>query len=100
MGLGASEIAIEVHYGAGDILTKRGVEAQIGISGCLIERDKRRNKNKNRLGGIPIEWSSAESPMVETSIFAVWIQDLLRGFGTARFLKVRYMNYYYSEMKM
>ena len=39
------------------------------------------------LRGIPIEWSSWESPMVSTSSYSVKIQSSIYGFGASRFLK-------------
>ena len=78
------DIEIEVHCDAGQILTKTGSRAQIGICGFIRAEITEQNKIKPFRGGISISWPSSESPRVATPSYAGGIQALFHGSDTAR----------------
>ena len=81
------DLEIEAHCDDGQILTKTGSRAQIGICGFIRAKITEQNKNQQFHKGIAISWSSSKSPRVATSSYAGEIQALFYGFDTARFLK-------------
>ena len=68
------EIAIEIHCDAGQILTKNGSKAQIGICGFMRKQITEQTKNDDFQKGIAISWVINKSPRVATSSFAGEIQ--------------------------
>ena len=64
------DIEIEIHCDAGQILTKTGSRAQIGICAFIRSKITDENKNENFHTGIAISWPSSKSPRVETSSYA------------------------------
>ena len=81
-----SEIAIEIHCDAGEILTKAGIRGQIGICGFL-----RMQITENEESSVPTGYSDimggGKSATVSTSSFAGGIQSMLYGCDVARMLK-------------
>ena len=65
-----NEIAIAIHCDSGEILTKTGSGAQIGISGCSGKQITEKTKNVERRQGIAVSWVGNESPMVSASSYA------------------------------
>ena len=70
------DLEIEVHCDAGQILTKTGSRAQIGICGFIRTKITEQNKNQPFRKGISISWPSSKSPRVATSSYAGEIQAL------------------------
>ena len=60
-------VAIEIHCGAGKILTKAGSRAQIGICGFLRKRITGETKNTAYQHGIAVSWVINKSPRDSTS---------------------------------
>ena len=83
----ADEIAIEVHFDSGNIMTRSGRRAQIGICGFAAKLITGGNKNCAYLGVIPVACSSVESPRLRTSSYSREIQSIFYAADTARFLK-------------
>ena len=91
------DIEIEVHFDAGQILTKAGSRAQLGICGFIRSKITETDKNENLHTGIAISWSSSKGPRAATSSYAGEIQALFYGFDTARSVK-EMSGGYFSEM--
>ena len=87
VGWAEEDIEIEVHCDAGQILTKTGSRAQIGICGFIRNKIKWGTKTRTYIPVIAISWPSSKSPRVATSSYAGEIQALFYGFDTARFVK-------------
>ena len=83
----AKELSIEIHCDSGQILTRTGSKAQIGICGFLRRQIAEQTKNGEFQQGITISWVSNKSPRVATSSFAGEIQAVCYGFDMARMLK-------------
>ena len=81
------DIEIEAHCDAGQILTKTGSRAQLGICGFIRSKIKETNKNENFHTGIAISWPSSEGPRVSTSSYDGEIQALFYGLDAARSIK-------------
>ena len=80
LAIEAGEISIGAHCDAGEIMIKKGSNAQIGICCSLGWDIKESHNGKTYLGGIPISWTSGGgSLMVETSIYAGEIKAAFRG---------------------
>ena len=84
---GESEMGIGVHRDDGNILSKGAGRSHIEICGFNREEAHGRNKDKSRLGGIPIVWDIGASLRGSTSSYGGEIQSAFRGFDTARFVK-------------
>ena len=67
---GGNGIAIEIHCGAGQILTEAGSRAQIGICAFSRRQITWRTKNVEFRQVIDVSWVINESPRVEASSFA------------------------------
>ena len=69
MDWGEREIAIEIHCGAGQILTKNGSNAHIGIFGFMRGQITHQT-NGDFQHGIVISWVISKSPRGSTSSFS------------------------------
>ena len=87
LGCGGNEIAIDIHFDSGEIMTKRSSRGEIGIFGLLIRKVNARNKDGVYLVGIPISRPIGKSRMVETSSYAGALKAAFYCFDTARSLK-------------
>ena len=84
---GENEIAIEIHCDAGQILTKSGSRAKIGICGLLRKQITEQTKSAQYRQGNAVPWVSNKSPRSSTSSFAGEIQEVFYGRDMARLLK-------------
>ena len=58
---GENEISIEIHCDAGEILTKTGIRAQIGIFGFLRKQITDRPKNVEFRQWVAVSWVSRKA---------------------------------------
>ena len=87
MDWGEEEIAIEIHCDAGQILTKAGNRAQIGLFGFMRKRKLNFSDENEFHQGVAISWDSSKSPMVTTSKESGVIKTVFYGFDMDRMLK-------------
>ena len=81
------EIAIEIHCDAGQILTKAGNRAQIGICGFMRKRKLNLFEGNEFHQGVAISRVSNKSPRATASKESGGIQAVFYGFDMARALK-------------
>ena len=74
--MGGNEIAIAIHCDAGQILTKNGSKAQIGICGFTRKQITEQTKNDDFRKGVAISWVGVK--------VREWLLPVLRG-GFKRF---------------
>ena len=87
MDWNGGEIPIETHCDAGQILTKAGGRAQIGICGFMRSQKLNFSEVGEFHQWVAISWVSNKSPMVTTSKEAWDIQAVFYGFDMAMMLK-------------
>ena len=98
MGWGEKEIAIEIHRDAGQILTKAGNRAPIGICRFMRKRKLDLFEVGGFRQGVEISWVSKKSPMVTTSKEAGAIQEVSYGFDMALMLKGLFSELFFGNI--
>ena len=87
MDWGEEEIAIEIHCDAGQISTKAGNRAQIGICGFMRKQKLNPLEQNEFHQGVAISWASNKIPRVATSKESGATQAVFYGFDMAGVLK-------------
>ena len=80
-------VAIEIHCGAGEIMTRSGSRAQIGIGGFFEKANRGETKNDEYQQGIAVSWVSSRSPRAPKSSYAGGNTSILYGFDMAMLSK-------------
>ena len=81
------EIAVGIHCDAGQILTRAGNRAQIGICGFVRKQNFKKTDVEEFHQGVAISWVINKIPRVITSEEAGGIQAVFYGFDMAMMLK-------------